>query len=135
MNKVILVGRLCADVERKELPSGSVKADFRLAVDRRKKDDGADFISCVAWGKLADILAQYTAKGNRVGIIGRMSTRDYTDNNGVKRYVTEVIADDIELFFESKHDTAATTAIDPEPRKPVIKPEDLKLEIDPELPF
>ena len=134
MNKVILVGRLCADVERKELPSGSVKADFRLAVDRRKKDDGADFISCVAWGKLADILAQYTAKGNRVGVIGRMSTRDYTDNNGVKRYVTEVIADDIELFFEGKHDTEPAKT---EPQKPVItiKPEDLKLNLDPDLPF
>ena len=132
MNKVILIGRLCAKVERKELPSGSIKADFRLAVDRRKKDDGADFFSCVAWGKLVDTLTQYTDKGDRLGVIGRLATRDYTDSNGVKRNVTEVIADEVELFFNGKRET---TAANPEPPKPVIKPEDLKLEIDPELPF
>lgn len=105
MNKVILVGRLTRDSEIKSTNSGKTVANFNLAVDRRfKNKDGqkeADFINCQAWGKTAELLGQYTQKGSRIGVVGRMQVRSYDGTDGIKRWVTEVIVDELE-FLESK---------------------------------
>ena len=105
MNKVILVGRLTRDSEIKNTTTGKTVANFNLAVDRRfKNKDGqkeADFINCQAWGKTAELLGQYTQKGSRIGVVGRMQVRSYDGTDGVKRWVTEVIVDELE-FLESK---------------------------------
>lgn len=105
MNKVILVGRLTRDSEIKSTNSGKTVANFNLAVDRRfKNKDGqkeADFINCQAWGKTAELLGQYTNKGSRIGVVGRMQVRSYDGTDGIKRWVTEVIVDELE-FLESK---------------------------------
>ena len=101
MNKTILIGRLCRDIELNTLPSGSLKAKFTIAVDRRKADGGADFIVCSAWGKTAELLNQYVHKGDKVGIVGRITTGEYTGKDGIKRFTTEVIVDDVE-FLERK---------------------------------
>ena len=106
MNKCVITGRLCRDIELNTLPSGSIKAKFTVAVDRRKADGGADFIICSAWGKTAELMNQYTHKGDKVGIIGRISTGEYTGKDGIKRFSTEIIAEDVE-FLQGKRDTSA----------------------------
>lgn len=103
MNKVILTGRACRDIELNTLPSGSIKARFTLAVDRRKADGGADFINCSAWGKTAELMNQYVHKGDKVGIVGRITTGEYTGKDGIKRFATEVIAEDVE-FLQGKRE-------------------------------
>lgn len=102
MNKVILIGRLTRDPEIRKTQSGKSTATFSLAVDRRKKDSGADFPECVAWEKIADLLGQYVKKGHKVGITGHLQTRTYDDKKGQKRFVTEVIVDELE-FLETKN--------------------------------
>lgn len=103
MNIAIIVGRLTKDPEIRYTQSGKAVATFTLAVDRRFKQDGqpsADFLPCVAWGKTAEVAGKYLAKGHRCGVEGRIQTRSY-ESNGQKRYVTEVIVDQLE-FLESK---------------------------------
>ena len=106
MNKVIITGRLCRETELRTLPTGSITTDFTIAVDRRKKDAGADFIQCVAWGKTAEMLNQYVHKGEKVGVIGRLQVREYV-KDGNKRYVTEVVAEEIE-FMQIRRDYTET---------------------------
>ena len=104
MNKVILIGRLAKDPETRYTQSGTAVATFTLAVDRRFKKDGqpsADFISCVAWNKLAEVIANNLVKGRKVGIEGRLQVRSYDAQDGSKRYVTEVIVDELD-FCDSK---------------------------------
>lgn len=104
MNSVVLVGRLVRDPEIRYTQSGKAVATFTLAVDRRFKQDGqpsADFIPCVAWGKTAEVAGKYLAKGNRCGVEGRIQIRSYEAQDGSKRYVTEVIVEQLE-FLESK---------------------------------
>lgn len=100
MNKVILKGRLARDIELRTTTTGKAVGTFSLAVDRRMKQEGqpdADFIPCVAWGKTAEVMAQYLAKGRETLVEGRMQVRNYDDNNGNKRYVTEVIVESFEF--------------------------------------
>lgn len=81
-------------------------ARFTIAVSRRGAKDGqqrADFINIVAWGKTAEFVGKYFTKGLQVAIVGRLQTRDYTDNNGKKHYITEVVADET-YFADSKKD-------------------------------
>lgn len=106
MNKVILIGRLTKDPETRYTQSGLQVTTFTLAVDRRfaKKDSGqptADFIPIVAWRKLAEICANNLAKGRRVGVYGQMQVRTYDAKDGSKRYITEVLADEVE-FLDKK---------------------------------
>lgn len=107
MNKAILAGRMVRDPEIKNTTTGKAVANFTLAVDRRfKNQDGqkeADFINCQAWGKTAEVLGQYTQKGSRIGVVGRIQVRSYDGNDGVKHWVTEVVVEELE-FLESKKD-------------------------------
>lgn len=111
MNKVILMGRLTRDPEVKTTQNQVEVCSFTLAVDRKYKNaDGkkdADFISCVAWRKAAQLLGQYFKKGSRLGVVGSVSTRTYDDKEGKKVYVTEVAVDEIE-FIDSKKDDATS---------------------------
>ena len=104
MNRTILTGRLTKTPELKKTQSGSSVCSFTLAVDRQfKKSDQpeADFISCVAWNKTADLMAQYLHKGSLIGVEGRIQTRSYDNQQGQKVYVTEVITDSVQ-FLEPK---------------------------------
>ena len=103
-NKVILMGNLAKDPDVKTIPSGQAVANFTVAVGREWKDrDGAkqshtDFVQCQAWGKLADFVGQYTAKGKPVLVEGRLSVRDFEDaKTGQRRWVTEVVLDNMTL--------------------------------------
>lgn len=106
MNKVILVGRLARDPEVRYTQAGKAVASFSLAVNRRGQQQQADFIPIVAWEKLAEIVGQHLAKGSQILVEGRMQIRTYDAQDGSKRYVTEVIAQDIE-FMGNKPQTAS----------------------------
>lgn len=106
MNQVQIVGRLTRDPELKYTQGAEPMAitRFTVAVDRRVKKQGeesADFISCIAFGKTADFVAQYFGKGQRIGLTGRIQTGSYTNKDNQKVYTTDVIAENVE-FVESK---------------------------------
>lgn len=105
MNKAILVGNLTKAPEQRTTASGIAATSFTVAVKRRyKTQDGqqqTDFINCVAWRSTAEFVAKYFTKGSRIGIVGTIQTRTYDDQNGNKRYVTEVVVDEAE-FVTSK---------------------------------
>lgn len=102
MNNVTLIGRLARDPEIRysQGENQMAIARFTIAVDRNKKDAGADFISCVAFGKTAEFIEKYFSKGKKIGIIGHIQTGSY-EKDGAKVYTTDVIADQVE-FVESK---------------------------------
>ncbi|MFA0814731.1 MAG: single-stranded DNA-binding protein [Anaerofustis sp.] len=108
LNKAILIGRLTRDPDVKYLQNGTPVASFTLAIDRTfKNKDGqkeADFIPVVAWRKTAELCGKYLAKGSQVAVSGRIQTRSYDANDGSKRYVTEVVADEVH-FIGSKSDS------------------------------
>ncbi|MCR5176648.1 MAG: single-stranded DNA-binding protein [Anaerovibrio sp.] len=99
MNKVILKGRLSRDPELRYTTTNKAVTSFNIAVKRRVGSDNqgptADFIPCIAWNKLAEIVANNLIKGSEVLIEGRMQVRSYDDQNGVKKYVTEVIVNEV----------------------------------------
>ena len=104
LNKVILGGRLTGDPELKTTPSGVSVCSFSMAVGRRFAKEGeqsADFINVVAWRQTAEFISKYFAKGHSICIVGSIQTRSYTANDGSKRYVTEVMADEA-VFVDSK---------------------------------
>ncbi len=109
MNKVILLGRMARDPEVRYTQSAEPLAvcRFAVAVDRpfsRNRQEGeptADFINCVCFGKRGENIGQYFRKGNRIAVTGRLQVSSYTDQQGNKRYSTDVIVEDFE-FVESK---------------------------------
>ena len=107
MNKVILMGRLTRDVEvRYTTNNNTLVAYFPLAVNRRFKHEGqpdADFINVIAWDKTGEFCSKYFKKGQQVGVIGRIQTRNYDDKDGKKVYVTEVVAEEV-YFADSKQE-------------------------------
>jgi len=102
MNKTILIGRPVKDPELKFTPgTGTAVVTFTLAVDRQFKKDGqkeADFIPVVVWGKQAEATANYSAKGKLIGVAGRIQTRSYDAKDGTKKYVTEVVAEEVQFL-------------------------------------
>ena len=100
-NRTILIGRLCADPEMRTTPEGTNVTTIRLAVNRAHNRDKADFIAVVAWRNNAEFICNYFKKGSAIGIEGGIQTREYTDKEGVKRTVFEVVADRA-FFVESK---------------------------------
>lgn len=102
MNKCHIIGRMTKDPEVRYTQSGTAVATFTLAVDRRVAKDKpkeADFIPCVVWGKMADgVVKNYCHKGKQVAVEGRIQVRSYDAKDGTKRYVTEVIVNDLELL-------------------------------------
>ena len=103
MNKVVLIGRLTKDPELRYTPGSNIaNLTFTIAVNRPYKNANgsydADFIPVVVWRGLAEMLAKHLKKGARVAVDGRIQTRSYDGNDGQKRYVTEVIADNAEVI-------------------------------------
>lgn len=107
MNKVILIGRLTKDPEMRSTGAGLAVTTFTLAVNRPFSDSNgertADFINCVAWRRQAENIAKYCVKGTQVAAEGRIQTRTYDHTDGTKRYVTEVICDNV-TFLSTKSD-------------------------------
>ena len=101
MNKIILVGRLTKDPEVRSTSAGFATANFTVAVSRNfKNKDGnydADFLPCVAFRAQADFVSKFFKKGSLIGVEGRVQTRNYDAQDGTKRYVTEVVVENIEF--------------------------------------
>ena len=100
LNKVILMGHMTADPELKQTPSGVSVCSFSIGVNRRysKADQGqqsVDFINIVSWRQQAEFVSRYFKKGSSIIVCGSLQTRNWTDNQGQKRYVTEVVADEV----------------------------------------
>ena len=108
-NKVILGGRLTGDPELKKTPSGVSVTSFSVAVNRRYQKDSeaqADFINVTAWRQTAEFICQYFKKASSVCIVGSIQTRSWTDQQGNKRYATEVVADEA-YFVDAKGEMSA----------------------------
>ena len=117
MNKVVLIGRLTKDPELRFTPgTGMAVSTFTIAVDRRKANkDGvreADFIPIVVWGKQGESVANYMSKGRLIGISGRIQTRNYEGKDGVKRYVTEVIAEEVQFLDKVNREVNQSSGAD-----------------------
>lgn len=112
MNKVILIGRLTADPETRTTQSGITQCTLRIAVQRRFADKQtgkreSDFFNIVCWRNTAEFAARYLTKGRMIAVEGSLQTRSYDAQDGSKRYVTEVIADNVE-FCDSRQEGGHT---------------------------
>ena len=118
MNKVILIGNLAADPESRTTSSGVAQCTFRLATQRRFANASgvreADFHTVVCWRNTAEFASKYLLKGRRVAVEGSIQNRSYDAQDGSKRYVTEVIADNVE-FCDSRPDGARPRTDNPPP--------------------
>ncbi len=100
-NNVRLIGRLGQNPDVKELDGGKKLAKFSLATSESHRDEKGEKVTetqwhnLIAWGKTADIASKYLVKGKEIAIEGKLSTRNYTDKEGIKRYVTEVVVSEI----------------------------------------
>ncbi len=129
VNKVILIGRLGADPEVRYTADGQPVASFRIATSGRwtdkngNKQERTEWHRIVAFGKLAETCGEYLSKGRQVYIEGRLQTRSYEDREGVKRYVTEIVAQSMQMLGP-RPDGAGARAMDSDEPPP-----------DEELPF
>lgn len=104
MNKVVLIGRTTKSPELRYAPgTGTAVCRFTLAVNRPYKKDETDFINCVAFGKIAETIAQYVLKGRQVAITGSIRTGSYENNAGNKIYTTDVVLDGFEFIGNSNN--------------------------------
>lgn len=118
MNKSILMGRLTRDPETRYTQTTNTQVtSFTLAVNRRFAKEGqpsADFINIVAWGKTAEFVSKYFKKGQQVGVIGRIQTRNYEDDQGKKHYITEVVAEEV-YFADTKKEEGTAAPVEENP--------------------
>ena len=144
MNKCFLMGRLTRDPELRTTQNGKSVCSFTIAVDRRFTNaDGnreADFLPCVAWNQTADFVNKYFGKGRKIAVTGSIQTRNYDAQDGSKRYVTEIIVEEVD-FADSKNDGQSAAPSAPAQYAPSPAPapaqmnEGLTQEDDDELPF
>lgn len=110
LNRVILIGRLTRDPELRYTTTGTAVATFTVAIDRKFNRNETDFIPIVTWNKLAELCANYLGKGRLVAVEGRLQVRSYENQEGQRRWVTEVIADEVRFL-----DKGGTTSSVPGP--------------------
>ncbi len=115
LNKVMIIGRLTRDPELRNTPNGKAVATIGLATNRiwidanSQKQKQTEFHNVVMWGKLAEIASQYLRKGGKIYVEGRLQTREWTGQDGVKRYRTEVVGENM-IMLDSKADGAAPSS-------------------------
>ena len=135
INQVVLVGRLTRDTEVRYTQSEKAVGNFTLAINRRFKNQNGeyetDFIDCVVFGKQAETMAQYTKKGDLIGVEGSIQKRAYEDKEGNKRYTTEIMVEKITfLQTNKKSETTQTTTQQNDPYKEfgeIVENENLEL--------
>ena len=120
LNKVILGGRIVADPELKQTPSGVSVVRIRMAVNRRfgnrnaeQGESQADFFDVVAWRQTAEFVAKYFRKGSSVCVVGSIQTRTWQDQQGQKRYATEIVADEVN-FVDARGEAGAGQSYTPD---------------------
>ena len=110
VNKCIFIGRLTDDPSVRYMPNGDPVANFSIAVNEKYKDksgeqrEKTEYIRVVAYRRTAEIIGQYTRKGSKLYVEGKLQTRKWTDQNGVDRYTTEIIADSVQLLDSRRDD-------------------------------
>jgi len=124
INVVHLIGNLGQDPELRYTTSGRANANFSIATTRTWKDtDGnkqevTDWTRISMWGKIAEIAGEWLKKGSKIYIQGRLQTRSYDDSSGQKRYITEVVATDMEMLGNKEPSTSAQSSNTPPPPEP-----------------
>ena len=128
MNKVFLLGNLGRDPELRSTPKENKVLNFPMATSRRWKDrqteevhDETDWHRIVVWGRQAEVLSEYLKKGSQVHVEGRLQTRSWSDNDGAKRYTTEIVASRIQMLGRPE-DRRAPESVD-EPEAPPVSTE------------
>lgn len=113
LNKAIIMGRLTRDPELKYTPNNVPVCTFSVAVDRSFVRQGeerqTDFINIVAWRSTAEFVSKYFAKGRMINVVGSIQTRSWDDQDGKKRYVTEIVADEVNFCGDKKSDSAQSS--------------------------
>ncbi len=139
MNRAIIIGNLTKDPESRTTASGVSVCSFTVAVNRGfgdKKD--VDYIPVVAWRGLAENCGKFLAKGRKVGVSGRIQVRNYETSNGERRYVTEIIADDVEFLTPKGEGGARMQDVPPPPDDAGLfgdEPDDFEPLDDEQMPF
>ncbi len=108
LNRVILIGRLTQDPELRYTQNGTAVASFTVAVNRKFKREEADFIPVVVWNKMAENCANYLGKGRLVAVEGRLQIRSYEAQDGQRRRVTEIVADEVRFLDRAGTSTASS---------------------------
>lgn len=146
LNKVILAGRMVADPELKQTQSGIAVVSFRIAVNRRfvsrdaQQQNEADFFTVTAWRNTAEFVAKYFRKGSAICVCGSIQNRNWTDQQGVKHYMTDIVADEVN-FVENRNaqDGASGSVMDPYSAPaystPSAAPKFEEIKTDDDLPF
>ena len=114
-NKVILGGRLTADVELKQTPSGVSVCSFSIAVNRKYSKDSeqqTDFFNVTAWRQTAEFVSKFFKKGSSICVVGTLQNRSWEDNNGQKRFATDIMADEV-MFVDGKNDSQGAETSNP----------------------
>ena len=139
MNKVFLIGNLTRDPELTETASGVPVCHFAIAVNRNySSQDGerqTDFFNCTAWRAMAETIARYTKKGNKVAVTGSIQLRNYEHNQGVKRTAVDIIAQDIEFLTPKGSSDSFDDDEMPRPSAPKKKPTLQAMDDDSDIPF
>ena len=122
MNKVIIIGRNTKDIELKQTTAGTSAVEFSIAVKRNFKSANgeyeSDFVNCVAFKNTAELISRYVNKGDMVCVVGRIQTRSYTNKEGRKIYVTEIVVEEVEFLQSKKQEAEAQ----PEPQWEEVDP-------------
>ena len=123
MNKVFMIGNICKDPELSETNSGVAVCRFSIAVNRRRTSADAeqqtDFFNVTAWRGLAETVARFCKKGNKIAVTGQIQIRQYEDRDGAKRTAVDVVAEEVE-FLSPKSNGEARTAEEPK-KKPALQ--------------
>lgn len=107
MNKVMLIGNLSKDVEKRETNNGKAVANFSIAV-AKFGGEGADFFNVVVWGNQAENCAKYLKKGSKVGIVGSLQNRSYEATDGTKRTITEIVSEQVEFLSPKQEESVVS---------------------------
>ena len=143
MNKVILMGRLTSQPELKTTQSNLAVTSFSIAVDRgyskQGEDKQTDFFNIVCWRQRAEFVCKYFVKGQLIALDGSLQTRQYQDNNGNTRYVTEVVADNV-YFTGDKRNAEQQPNQQPQQQNQQQQPQqyqqqNINMLVDDDLPF
>lgn len=133
MNKVVLIGNICKDPELSETNSGVAVCRFSIAVNRRRASEDAeqqtDFFNVTVWRGLAETVARYCKKGNKVAVSGQIQIRQYEDREGAKRTSVDVVAEEIEFLFQKQNNES--TAQNQTKKKPALE----AFDDDSDIPF
>lgn len=137
LNQCNFIGRLGKDVETRYLSNGDAVANFSIAVGWKSKDkEGTEWINVVAFQKLAEICAQYLKSGSKIFLSGKLKIEKYTDKEGVERYSTKVIADQMQMLDGKPAGAdSAPRQTTPAPRQSQSKPAQNFSDMDSDIPF